>query len=88
MRLFEKDLLGDVIPLIESSYRVYGDQPHRAIAGLSMGGSQSIRIGLANIDKFAYIAPMSAGGIRAEDLDYKSASQHDLYASGGLHAQC
>ena len=69
VRLFEKDLLGDVIPLIESSYRVYGDQPHRAIAGLSMGGSQSIRIGLANIDKFAYIAPMSAGGIRAEDLD-------------------
>src|SRR5260370_15926477 len=69
VRMFEKDLLGDVIPLIESSYRAYSDQPHRAIAGLSMGGSQSIRIGLANLDQFASVCPMSAGGIRAEDLD-------------------
>lgn len=69
VRLFEKDLLQDVLPRIEAEYRVYMDQPHRAIAGLSMGGSQSIRVGLANIDKFAYICPMSAGGIKAEDLD-------------------
>jgi enterochelin esterase family protein len=69
VRLFEKDLIGDVLPVIEASYRVYTDQPHRAIGGLSMGGSQSIRIGLANIDKFAYVCPMSAGGIRSEDLD-------------------
>ena len=69
VRLFEKDLIGDVLPLVESMYRVYTDQPHRAIAGLSMGGSQSIRVGLANLDKFAYICPMSAGGLKAEDLD-------------------
>lgn len=69
VRLFEKDLLGDVLPKIESTYRVYTDQPHRAIAGLSMGGSQSIRVGLMNLDKFAYICPMSAGGLRADDLD-------------------
>ena len=69
VRLFEKDLIGDVLPLVESSYRVYTDQPHRAIAGLSMGGSQSIRVGLANLDKFAYVCPMSAGGLKAEDLD-------------------
>ena len=69
VRLFEKDLIGDVLPLVESTYRVYTDQPHRAIAGLSMGGSQSIRVGLANLDKFAYICPMSAGGLKADDLD-------------------
>jgi enterochelin esterase family protein len=69
VRLFEKDLIGDVIPLVESTYRVYTDQPHRAIAGLSMGGSQSIRVGLANLDKFAYVCPMSAGGLRSDDLD-------------------
>jgi enterochelin esterase-like enzyme len=69
VRLFEKDLLADVLPLVEKTYRVYTDQPHRAIAGLSMGGSQSIRVGLANLDKFAYVCPMSAGGLRAEDLD-------------------
>ena len=34
-----------------------------------MGGSQSIRVGLANLDKFAYVCPMSAGGLRSEDLD-------------------
>ena len=68
-QLFEKDLLQDVLPLIESTYRVYTDQPHRAITGASMGGSQSIRVGLARLDKFAYICPMSPGGIKSEDLD-------------------
>ena len=69
VQLFEKDLLGDVIPLIEGHYRVFTDQPHRAVTGLSMGGSQSIRVGLANPDKFAYVCPMSAGGLKSEDLD-------------------
>jgi len=67
--LFEKDLLGDVLPLIESNYRVYTDQPHRADHRPIHGGSQSIRVGLANLDKFAYVCPMSAGGLRSEDLD-------------------
>src|SRR5438105_3356235 len=52
VRLFEKDLLNDVIPLVESKYHVYTDRAHRAVTGLSMGGSQSIRLGLANPDKF------------------------------------
>ena len=67
--LFEKDLLQEVLPRVEAEYRVYTDQAHRGITGLSMGGSQSIRIGLANVDKFAYVCPMSAGGIKADDLD-------------------
>ncbi len=69
VQLFERDLLGEVVPLIESTYRVYTDQPHRAITGLSMGGSQSIRVGLAHPEMFAYVCPMSAGGLRSEDLE-------------------
>lgn len=58
---FEKDLLGDIIPLIEKSYNVQTNAAHRAIAGLSMGGGQSFNIGLRNQDKFAYIGVFSAG---------------------------
>jgi enterochelin esterase-like enzyme len=50
---FEKDLLNDVIPFIEKKYPVLKDQAHRAIAGLSMGGGQSLNFGLGNLDKFA-----------------------------------
>lgn len=65
---FELDLLEDVMPLIESSYPVYTDQPHRAIMGLSMGGGQSLRIGLGHPDKFAYMCAMSAGRLKSEEL--------------------
>jgi len=57
---FTKDLLNSLIPYIESNYSVYTDREHRAIAGLSMGGGQSFNIGLTNLDKFAYIGPISA----------------------------
>lgn len=57
---FEKDLLGDIIPLIESSYNVRTDAASRALAGLSMGGGQSLAIGLANRDKFAWIGVFSS----------------------------
>ncbi len=57
---FEKDLLNDLIPYIESHYPVYTDREHRAIAGLSMGGGQSLNFGLGNLDKFAWIGAFSA----------------------------
>jgi enterochelin esterase-like enzyme len=57
----ERDLLHDIVPLVESNYRVYRDRGHRAIAGLSMGGMQSVHIGLKNLDKFAWIGVFSAG---------------------------
>ncbi len=50
---FEKDLLRDVIPSIESHYAVQADREHRALAGLSMGGGQSLSFGLRNLDAFA-----------------------------------
>jgi enterochelin esterase-like enzyme len=57
---FEKELLTDVIPFIESRYAVHADADHRALAGLSMGGAQSLRIGLKHPDKFAYIGGFSS----------------------------
>jgi enterochelin esterase-like enzyme len=57
---FEKDLLNDLIPYIEKNYPVYTDKEHRAIAGLSMGGGQSLNFGLGNLDKFAWIGAFSA----------------------------
>jgi len=56
---FEQDLLEDVIPAIESRYSVEADREHRAIAGLSMGGGQSLNFGLAHLDMFAWIGAFS-----------------------------
>jgi enterochelin esterase-like enzyme len=57
---FEKDLLNDLIPFIEKNFPVYNDREHRAIAGLSMGGGQSLNFGLGNLDKFAWIGGFSS----------------------------
>jgi len=57
---FEKDLLTDLIPYIESKYPALKDREHRAIAGLSMGGGQSLNFGLGNLDKFAWVGGFSS----------------------------
>ena len=57
---FENDLLKDLIPFIESKYNVYPDKMHRALAGLSMGGGQSLNFGLAHMDVFAYVGGFSS----------------------------
>jgi len=59
--LFEKSLVNDIIPFIESSYRVYDDKDNRAVTGLSMGGMHSFNITLNNPDLFSYIGVFSAG---------------------------
>jgi enterochelin esterase-like enzyme len=58
--VFEKDLLEDVIPAIESKYSVLTDRDNRAIAGLSMGGGQALNFGFGNPEKFGWIAGFSA----------------------------
>ena len=58
--VFEKDLLDDVIPAIESRYSVQADRVHRALAGLSMGGGQSLNFGLTNLDTFAWVGGFSS----------------------------
>jgi len=57
---FESDLLNDLIPFIEKTYPVIKDREHRAIAGLSMGGGQSLNFGLGNLDKFAWVGGFSS----------------------------
>ncbi|OWU66211.1 MAG: enterochelin esterase [Armatimonadetes bacterium Cent15-Ar3] len=58
--VFEQDLLKDLIPAIESKYSVSKQQKHRAIAGLSMGGGQSLNFGLTHQDVFGYIGGFSS----------------------------
>src|SRR5688500_1294349 len=57
---FEKDLLNDLIPYIEKNFSASKDREHRAIAGLSMGGGQSLNFGLGNLDKFAWVGGFSS----------------------------
>ena len=57
---FEQDLLKDVIPAIESRYSVPADREHRALAGLSMGGGQSLNFGLVHLDTFAWVGGFSS----------------------------
>ncbi len=56
-----------MIPFVESHYRAYADREHRAIAGLSMGGGESLGIGLNHLDLFSYVAGFSPG-IHVPDL--------------------
>ena len=58
---FVQDFLNDIMPYAESHYRVYADRSHRAIAGLSMGGSQTLNIAIPHLEKFAYIGVYSSG---------------------------
>ncbi len=57
---FERDLLDDLIPFIEKTYPVHADRENRAIAGLSMGGGQSLNFGLGNLDRFAWVGGFSS----------------------------
>jgi enterochelin esterase-like enzyme len=58
--VFERDLLDNVIPAIESRYAAQPDREHRALAGLSMGGGQSLNFGLAHLDTFAWVGGFSS----------------------------
>jgi enterochelin esterase-like enzyme len=57
---FEKDLLNDLIPYVQSKFSVYKDREHRAIAGLSMGGGQALNFGLGNLEQFAWVGAFSS----------------------------
>ena len=59
--LYERDILEDVIPMIDSKYRTLANRENRAIIGFSMGGMQAGRFGLGHLDTFSYVGLMSAG---------------------------
>jgi enterochelin esterase family protein len=58
---FNRDFLDDIMPYVEKNYRVQSDRAHRAIAGLSMGGAQTLNIAVAHLNDFAYIGVFSSG---------------------------
>jgi enterochelin esterase family protein len=58
---FERDFVTDLMPYAESHYRILADRKHRAIAGLSMGGSQTLNIAIPHLDQFAYVGVFSSG---------------------------
>jgi enterochelin esterase-like enzyme len=65
---FEHVLIGEMIAFIDANYRTLADQPHRAMAGLSMGGMFTHGITLAHLDKFAYIGMFSGGSIAPSEI--------------------
>jgi enterochelin esterase family protein len=80
---FREALLTEVMPKVESDYRVAKGRDSRAIAGLSMGGSESLLTGLNNLDKFAWVGAFSAGGL-PESFD-KNFPGLDASANQKLH---
>ena len=58
---FAEDLLGTIIPTVERRYRVLTDREHRAMAGLSMGGAETLRVTPSHLDLFSYIGVFSMG---------------------------
>jgi len=72
---FVPELMKEVIPNVEKNFRVLADREHRAIAGLSMGGGQTLQVITANPDKFAYVGVWSAGiGQNAADWETTNAA--------------
>jgi enterochelin esterase family protein len=72
---FTNELLNDVIPTVEKEFRVLPGREHRALAGLSMGGGQTLRVVTSHPDQFAYVGVWSAGiGRNAADFETRNAA--------------
>ena len=66
---FQTVLVDELIPYVDANFRTLSDQPHRAMAGLSMGGMETKTITLKNLDKFSHIGLFSGGSISPADVD-------------------
>jgi enterochelin esterase-like enzyme len=65
---FEHALIEDIIPFVDANFRTIADQPHRAMAGLSMGGMQTRAIAPAHLDTFSHIGIFSGGSIATNEI--------------------
>ena len=88
LALYQQTLLTEVMPKVESEYRVSKKREDRAIAGLSMGGLESLSIGLNNTDKFAYVGGFSSAAkyidqAKLASLNPKSADLRVLWIACG-----
>jgi enterochelin esterase-like enzyme len=66
---FETVLIKELIPYVDANFRTLSDQPHRAMAGLSMGGMETKTITLKNLDMFSHIGLFSGGSISLDDVN-------------------
>ncbi len=66
---FTQDFVNDIMPYVEKNYRTANDRAHRAIAGLSMGGSQTMNIAFLHLDKFSQIGVFSSGILGSAGTD-------------------
>ena len=69
--LFMEDVLNDIVPFVEKNYRVTANADSRALAGLSMGGGQTLQIGLSHLDTFHYLGAFSAASRGNPEEAYK-----------------
>lgn len=85
---FSEDFVGDIMPYIEKNYRTINDRAHRAIAGLSMGGSQTLNIAFTHLDRFSSIGVFSSGVLGGTAADWEKNHSADLDNAAlkkGLH---
>jgi len=68
---FPDEFVSDIMPYVESHYRTVPDRPHRAIAGLSMGGAQTLNIAFANLDRFSAVGVFSSGILGGNVADWE-----------------
>ena len=80
MEKFRDALIKEVIPAVESAYRVKTRREDRAIAGLSMGGMQTKNTTMANLDKFSYIGLFSGGNITLAEIKDPAAFKKQVKA--------
>lgn len=66
---FNDEMMKDIIPFMARHFRVKNNPDNRALSGLSMGGIQTLNVGLHNLGSFRYLAVMSSGWTTAKDRD-------------------
>jgi enterochelin esterase-like enzyme len=80
---FNDDFISDIMPYVEKNYRTVNDRAHRAIAGLSMGGSQTLNAAYSHLDRFAYIGVFSSGVLGGGGMEvWEKAHAADLDNAG------
>ena len=75
---FENVLVDELIPYIDANFRTLADQPHRAMAGLSMGGMETHSITLAHLDMFSHIGLFSGGSITTNEISNLAGSTNAI----------
>src|SRR5262249_37704318 len=75
---FEDDFVKDVLPYVEKHYRVTPDRPNRALAGLSMGGAQTLNVAFSRPKDFAYVGVFSSGVVFSKAADWEKDHKEGL----------